>query len=211
MPDPRATLSFFWPTPVVVSANWSVFGSGIDPHGSRIAVPSLDYQVGGKLIEGDPKWRCGVGRYPSLACCRSLATRRWRIDRSPADHVFAHRGSRFGVGELEALTNLRIAIIEMMERPSCACTTCATPMPRWRAGRRRPSAAPEDDGPRVDHRHRTHIRRSLRRRTRRRRLGAYGSTTPAATFRSAPRQERRTLSGRILAKSCERLKLPSQV
>ena len=52
-------------------------------------------------------------------------------------------------------------------------TTCGTPTHHWHAAGRRRSAAPaEDHGPRLDHRHRAHLRRPVRRRTRSCRLGA---------------------------------------
>jgi integrase len=143
----------------------------VDLAARRIRVPRSITQVGGKLIEGNPKSATGRRSIPIPQRLLPILTDRIAGRPPGAPAVTSPKGALLGLENWKRSTGWPSS---RSTGRRCACTTCGIPTPRWPggpAGRRGHSAAAEDDGPCLDHRDRPRLRRSLRRRTRRRRLG----------------------------------------
>lgn len=136
----------------------------VDLDARRVRVRRSMTQVGGRLVEGNPKSAAGRRSVPIPE--RLVPLLKARIDgRSPgAPAVASPRGSRLGLENWKRSRALALRGYRDRPRKIARPRSAAHLRVAIAAGWRRPSAAPESDGARLDHRHGTHVCRPLRRR-----------------------------------------------
>ena len=127
----------------------------VDLESRRIRVRRSITQVGGKLIEGNPKSAAGRRSVPIPQRVMPILAHRV-CERLPGQAAITSPngscwGWRTGSGPLDGGTRS-----SRSAGPACACTTCGTPTHHWRGGQapicgscRRPWATPRSPSPRT--------------------------------------------------------------
>jgi integrase len=104
----------------------------VDLKARRIRVRRSNTQVGGKLLEGNPKSSAGRRSIPIPERLIPILTTRLAGRRPCEPAITSPLGSRLGLENWKRSVKWRQAIIEIGRR--CVCTIFGKRMPAWRAG-----------------------------------------------------------------------------
>ena len=164
----------------------------------RVRVRRSMTQVGGCVVEGNPKSTAGRRSVPIAE--RLVPLFKARINRRPhgAPAAASPRGSRLGLENWKRSVRWRSAVTAI-GREKVRVHVCDTPTPRYPGGPAPTLPAPESDGPRLRHRHRTHLRRPLRRAGRYRRGARLSTRLLGKGSLAAADGSRRRIGNRMVA------------